>query len=75
MTKTVGSGAQQLELREYEGARWVSTNASAPSMDSAMGGAFMALFRYISGTNAAGARVHGNCFPATGRHVSSGAHR
>ncbi|KAF8064606.1 HEBP2 [Scenedesmus sp. PABB004] len=49
------------ELRRYEPASWVSTKKSAMELDQAMGGgaggAFMKLFNYISGANAARAKI------------------
>jgi hypothetical protein len=36
---------------------WVSISREGMQMDSAMGGSFMKLFGYISGGNAAGAKI------------------
>lgn len=36
---------------------WVSTKKSAMELDAAMGGSFMKLFNYISGSNAASQKI------------------
>ncbi|KAI8465467.1 MAG: regulatory factor, effector binding domain-containing protein [Monoraphidium minutum] len=49
--------SDNIELRKYEPASWVSTTVKATDIDRAMSGSFMKLFNYISGTNAASAKV------------------
>ncbi|KAF6257098.1 heme-binding protein 2-like protein [Scenedesmus sp. NREL 46B-D3] len=46
-----------IELRRYEPGSWVSVQRSGMQLDSAMSGTFMKLFGYISGGNAAGAKI------------------
>lgn len=46
-----------IELRRYERGSWVSTKKSAMELDAAMGGSFMKLFNYISGSNAASQKI------------------
>lgn len=46
-----------IELRRYEPSAWVSTKATGMEKGSAMQGSFMRLFGYISGANAAAAKI------------------
>uniref|UniRef100_A0A383W6F1 SOUL heme-binding protein n=1 Tax=Tetradesmus obliquus TaxID=3088 RepID=A0A383W6F1_TETOB len=46
-----------IELRRYEPGSWVSIKREGMQLDSAMSGSFMKLFGYISGGNAAGAKI------------------
>lgn len=48
---------ENLELREYPSAWWASTNVTGMDYDKAVDVAFMRLFKYISGANAAGSKV------------------
>ncbi|KAA0705386.1 Heme-binding protein 2 [Triplophysa tibetana] len=45
------------EVRHYEGAKWVTTEAESYFMEIAMSNAFGKLFKYITGENEAGAKI------------------